>query len=137
MFNKMGLGLFFVFVLASFGLGYTVRVEPDKIVPNAIAGKADDLQVSVLISVPSVEDLVASISIAGGEEITAIGYDYCAIDDVLHIYFDKDIVIKQILAAKLNGEVVVSLDCSFWDGDETVYIEGSDMIEVYNAPIKK
>lgn len=137
MFNRMGSGLVLVFVLASCGLSYTIRVEPDKIVPNAMNGKADDLQVSVLISVPKVEKLVASICIQEGEEIVAVGYDYCAIDDVLHIYFDKETVIKQILAANLDGEVVVSLAGSFWDGEETVFIEGSDTIEVYNAPIKK
>ncbi len=137
MFKKLGLGIVLVLGIASFGLSYTVRVEPDKIVPNSIAGKADDLQVSVLISVPSVKDLVASISIAGGEEIDAVGYDYCAIDDVLHIYFNKDTVIQQILAANLDGEVVVSLAGSFWDGEKTVLIEGFDTIEVYSAPVKK
>ncbi len=131
------MGIVLVLGVASLGLSYTVRVEPDKIVPNAWKGKAEDLQVSVLISVSSVEEFAASISIEGGDPIPAVGFDYCAIDDVLHIYFDKDAVIQQILAENLDGEVVVSLNCSFWDGDNEVFIVGSDAIEVYNAPVKK
>ena len=114
-----------------------VQVQPYKIVLNSIKGTADTIQVSVPISVVKVEDLEASISIGGGEGISSVGFYYCAIDDVLHIYFDKDEVIEYIMDNGIEGEVEAYLNGSFNNGDEVVDINGSDIVEVHNPTQKK
>jgi hypothetical protein len=118
----------------------TVNVQPDKIVLNSEKGEADTIQVSVPIRVAKVEDLVASISIGGGKEIFSVGFYYCAIDDILHIYFEKDEVIGNIRENNLEGLVEVSLQGSFNNGDDVQYINGFDIVEVFDpgsGPIRK
>lgn len=136
MVKKMGYGIVIALLMTSVVLGYTVQVQPGKIVPNSKAGAADTIQVSVAISVSSVEDLVATISLGGGAAIYDIGFYYCAIDDILHIYFDKDTVIEQIEADGLDGAVDVYLECTFLSDEGPVEITGYDTIEVFNAPTK-
>lgn len=130
MLRKVVLGIMLILLITSVALSYTVRVQPDKIVPASANGMADTIQVSVIISVAEVKDLTASISIAGGDSIDNIDFYYCATDDVLHIYFDKDEVIDNLDG--LDGEVVVDLTASFTNGDSPVEIEGSDILEVFN-----
>lgn len=139
MFKKATLSFIVMLILMVsmiFAGTYVTNVRPDRIITNSINGDAETIQVCVSISVVNVEDLIASITVNGGEKIFSNGYYYCAIDDILHIYFNKNEVIEYLIGAEIEGEAVVDLTGSFQSGDKIIDIEGSDVIEVIN-PTKK
>lgn len=96
----------------------TFQVQPDRIVLNSDQGAADTIKFSFdLVACNGVEVEVkvedASISFNGIGEIDSTGSKYCAIDDILHIYFDKEKVIEVLRGPPL---IVGDVDVLFLTG---------------------
>ena len=122
------------------------QVQPDKIVLNSIKGTADTIKVSFPFHASTVEGVyVDSISFDYAEvedpAYLFIGFKYCLIDDILHIYFDKDKVID-FLNINVTDRGVVDVDLvvyiDYYDNDvlDTLEFVGDGTVEVVD-PSKK
>ena len=138
MIKKMVLSLSCVMLMVSavFALDVTIRVKPDRIITNSVTGTDKDIKVSIPISVASMDNVKVTLTLEGegiveGSDVKSEGWKYCAIDDVLHIYFDKKKMIGALGDA--DGEVKVTLDGYYQNGDDEVVLHGEDWIEVLSS----
>ena len=128
--NSLTLVLLLVSVVAQISLADTVNIDPHKIILND-STKNDTIQASIPMQISStISNFNATISFNGKGEIKATSYKYCNVDDMLHIYFDKEEVVKFLSDNNISGQVTASVSGSLMDGDKSVTFSGDDKIEV-------
>ena len=86
--------VFFVFPEQCFA--DTVNISPHRIVLSA-DGSSDDIQARIPMNLSpgySITDFEASLRFDGNSEvISSSGFYYCPVDNVLHVYFNRDAVL--------------------------------------------
>jgi hypothetical protein len=99
-----GLMLFPVFAGAQ-----SMQVSPFKIVINAVM--AEEVQVTFYESsgVNLSEGYDAKLDFGGTLVATAVGIDYCPIDNILFFYFNREEIKANCLANNIFGEVTATL----------------------------
>ena len=124
-----------LFVFPGQGLSDIVKVNisPFKIILNA-DGSSDDIQAKIPMALPAGEitDFEASLLIGDADEILITSdFYYCAIDNILHIYFDRKTVLDYLKDNEIEGKgLIAEVWGSFYVGDEYVEFEGDDIVEV-------
>lgn len=150
MLKRMVLGSLMIFVLITSTVfavdAEDFQVQPDKIVLNSIKGTADTIKVSFPYS-SIVTDVELFIIRFGDDELcpdeedcdeVLYGFKYCPDDDILHIYFPKDVVIGFLGDHGIVGDDVgVYLEVDIYYEDLLIeQYKGNGTVEVVN-PSKK
>ena len=111
----------------------TVNISPHRIVLCA-DGSSEDIQARIPMNLSpgySITDFEASLRFDGNSEvISSSGFYYCPLDNVLHVYFNKDAVLLYLKAHKIEGVVIADVWGQFDEGDASVEFSGSDRVEV-------
>ena len=114
-------------------LSDTVNISPFKIILNA-DGNSDDIQARIPMALPAGEitDFGASLLFGKAPEVlTTEDFYYCVIDNILHIYFDRGVVLDYLRDNKIEGdEVIAQVWGSICVGEQCVEFEGFDIVEV-------
>ena len=130
--NSLILVLLLVSVIAQISLADDkVKIEPQKIILND-STRDETIKASIPMQLSStISKFNATIKFDEEGDIKAKSYKYCAIDDILHIYFNKQEVIKFLSDNNISGKkVTASVSGSLMDGDKKVTFSGEDEIEV-------
>lgn len=122
-----------LFVIPGYVLAETVNISPFKIILNA-DGNSEDIQARIPMVIAagnSITDFEASLRIDNANDtVVAIDFYYCAIDDILHIYFDRKEVLQYLKDNEIKGEVTAAVWGSFYDFDNLVEFSGYDDVVV-------
>ena len=121
-----------LFVFPGQILSDTVNISPFKIILNA-DGNSDDIQARIPMALPGGEitDFEASLLIGDAPEVlVTTDFFYCAIDDIMHIYFDRKAVLDYLKDYEIEGKVIAQVWGDFFVGGEPVDFEGDDIVEV-------
>jgi len=125
-----------------------VSIEPDQIILNAggsgNSAAAQTIQASIG-GTGKVTECIADLTIDGADGASTIaikncGSHYCVIDDILHIYFDRDAVLAELEAEGIGSPegdlctATVEATISYTDenGEHSKDISGSDDVTVIN-----
>lgn len=110
-----------------------VNISPFKIILNA-DGSSDDIQAKIPMALPaggSITEFGATLRFNGeDEEIPTESFYYCAVDDILHVYFNRKAVLEYLNFYEIQDKVVAEVWVGFFDGYEYVEFEGDDIVEV-------
>ena len=111
-----------------------VNISPFKIILNA-DGNSEDIQARIPMVLPaggSITEFDAALWFnSETEEILAEGFYYCAIDDILHVYFDRTDVLDYLRGNKeIEDKVVANVWVGFFNGYDYVELSGFDVVEV-------
>ena len=125
--------VFVLFVFPGQGLSDIVNISPFKIILNA-DGNSDDIQAKIPMALPAGEitGFEASLRIDSADEILITSdFYYCAIDNILHVYFDRKTVLDYLKDNKIEGKgLLAEVWGDFYVGAEPFEFEGDDIVEV-------
>ena len=130
---------FVLFVFPGQGLSdiinVRVNINPFKIILNA-DGNSDDIQAKIPMALPAGEitDFEATLLIDKvGEGVITFDCYYCAVDNILHVYFDRETVLGYLrdngiegkgLPAEVWGSICVEGQCIDFEGEDRVEVLG-------------
>ena len=108
----------------------TVIMKPYKIILTTEGASDNTIQANIPMAVGiDISDFQAYLTLAG-TDIEAVGFDYCPIDDILHVYFDRLEVVEFLIAEDISGELEVTVWGSFFDGFTDITFDGKDDVEL-------
>lgn len=107
----------------------TVIVKPDKIILTTEGTAENTIQVNIPMSVGTDISLFEATFTIDGTDFLAVDFEYCAIDDILHVFFDREDIVGYLLGEDVDL-VEVTVTGSFNDGFMDIYFDGIDEVEV-------
>jgi len=114
-------------------LSDTVNISPFKIILNA-DGNSDDIQARIPMALPAGEitDFEAYLLFGDADEMLVTDeFYYCAVDNILHVYFERSAVLKYLKENNIEGSnVIAQVWGGFFVGDLYVDFAGSDSVIV-------
>lgn len=118
---------------AALSIGGTIDISPYRIILTGDSC-SEDIHAKVpmvLLTGDLITDFGASLQFDGCSEIiTSARFYYCPYDNVLHIYFDKDAVLKCLKNNDIEGKITVYVWGSFLNVADLVEFSGYDVVEV-------
>ena len=133
--------LVFLFLFAAVGAQLclaeevNVTIKPYRIILTD-TGNSETIQALIpMVIAGGISEFQATLSFEGFDgEIETDDFYYCAIDDILHVYFNRSQVIDHLLN-KVSGRTKAVVAGSFKADDREIEFFGDDWVEVVKPKV--